>query len=272
MVRGTKAFPVLAGLLVWLVAAMGATTAQAAECTNNWTGAAEGTWQTAGNWSAGHAPNSTDVACIGLGKTVNVTAGTNQAAVVQGEGSLKVKESTLELLSTTESSSIKNLTSQYKAVLTGPGTINVSNTFAWTNESTMSGSGATVLGPSASGSVTTGGGWARLAGRKLVSEGTFALNGGIMALTEGAVFENKGTLTFNHEEGTWDMLDNGGTVRPKFVNSGIVRKTSGTGETKFDVAVENLGEIDAQTGTLGFTLASATNTLGSGSTMKGSFY
>jgi RHS repeat-associated protein len=248
------------------------TGAQAAECSNTWTGAAEGTWQTASNWSAGHAPNSGDVACIGSGKTVNVTAGSNQAAVVQGEGTLKVKESTLEILSTTESSSIKNLTIQYNANLTGPATINVSNAFAWTNASTMSGTGATVLGPSAAGSITTGGGWATLKERRLVTEGTFAINEGIMALTEGAILENKGTLTINHEAGTFDILDNGGTNRPKLVNAGILRKTSGAGETKFDVAVENEGEVDAQTGTLGFTLVGASNVLASGSTMKGNFY
>jgi RHS repeat-associated protein len=262
---------------VWLLALLALLlclpgVAQAAECTNTWTGAAEGTWQTAGNWSAGHAPNSSDVACIGSGKTVNVTAGTNQAAVVQGEGTLRVKESTLELLSTTEPSSIKNLTIQYNAILTGPATINVSNVFAWTHASTMSGTGATVLGPSATGSVTTGGGWARLQERRLVTEGTFSLNEGIMALTEGAVLENKGTMIFNHETGTYDLLDNGGTNRPKVVNAGVLRKTAGTGETKFDVAVENLGELDAQTGTLGFTLAGASNVLASGSTMKGNLY
>lgn len=243
--------------------------ARAAECTNTWTGAAEGTWQTAGNWSAGHAPTSSEVACIPSGKTVNVTAGTNQAAVVQGEGSLKIKEATLELLSASEPSSIKNLTVQYKAILTGPATLNVSNSLAWTHESTMSGTGATVLGPSGTGSITTGGGWAYLKERRLVTEGAFAVNEGIMALSEGAIFENKGTLTVNHEAGVWDILDNGGTNRPKLVNAGVLRKTAGTGETKFDVAVENLGEIDAQTGTLGFTLKGAANVLATGSTLKG---
>ena len=246
--------------------------AAAAECTNNWTGAAEGAWQTAGNWSAGHAPNSGDVACIGSGKTVNVTAGTNQAAVVQGEGTLRIKESTLELLSSTEASSIKNLSIQYKANLTGPATISVSNAFAWTHESTMSGTGATIVGPSATGSITTGGGWAGLKERRLVTEGTFAINEGILSLTEGAILENKGTLTINHEAGTFDILDGGGTKRPKLVNAGILRKTAGTGETNLDVAVENKGEVDAQTGTFGFTLAGASNVLASGSTMKGSLY
>jgi RHS repeat-associated protein len=242
---------------------------QAAECSNNWTGPTEGAWQTAGNWSAGHAPNSSDVACIGSGKTVNVTAGTNQAAVIQGEGTLTVKESTLELLGAGEPSSIKNLTVKYNAVLTGPGTINVSNTFAWTNESTMSGTGATVLTPGATGSVTTGGGWARLKERRLVSEGSFAMNEGIMAITEGGILENKGTMTVNHQS-TFDIFDNGGTTRPKVVNAGVLQKTSGTGETKFAINFENSGEINAKTGTFLFNRGGGTGFLATGSILKGS--
>jgi YD repeat-containing protein len=244
--------------------------AEAAECTNTWTGAAEGTWQTATNWSTGKAPSASDVACIGSGKTVNVTAGTNQAAMVQGEGTLTVKESTLELLGTGEPSSIKNLTVKYNAILTGPGTINVSNTFAWTNESTMSGTGATVLGSGATGSVTTGGGWARLKERKLITEGSFAMNEGVMAISEGGIFENKGTLTVNHEAGVFDIFDNGGTTRPKVVNAGVLQKTAGTGETNFEINFENKGEINAKTGTFLFNRSGGTGLIASGSTLKGS--
>ncbi len=258
----------LATLISALLVLLGPSNANAAECTNSWTGAAEGTWQTAANWSAGHAPNSSDVACIGSGKTVNVTAGTNQTAIVQGEGSLTIKESTLELLGTSEPSAIKNLTVKYNAILTGPGTINVSSSFAWTNESTMSGTGATVLGPGASGSVTTGGGWARLKERRLVTEGAFAMNEGVMALTEGAEFLNKGTLTVNHETGTFDIFDNGGTARPKLVNAGVLQKTAGTAETELSLNVENQGEINAKTGTL--TLKGGTGVFTGGSVLKGS--
>jgi len=259
--------PLLAVALVVLLALAYSPGASAAECTNNWTGAAEGTWQTAANWSAGHAPNSSDVACIGSGKTVNVTAGTNQTAIVQGEGSLTIKESTLELLGTSGPSSIKNLTVKYNAVLTGPGTINVSSSFAWTNESTMSGTGATVLGAGATGSVTTGGGWARLKERRLVNEGTFAMNEGVMRLSEGSEILNKGTFTINHE-GTFDILGNEGTTLPKFVNSGVLQKTAGAGETELIINFENQGEINSKSGTLLFT--GKTGALAGGSTLKGS--
>jgi RHS repeat-associated protein len=255
--------------LVAILLAFLPASALGAECTTTWTGPAEGTWQTAANWSTGKVPAAEDVACIGSGKTVNVTAGTNKAAIVQGEGTLTVKESTLELLGTGEPSSIKNLTVKYNAVLTGPGTINVSNTFAWTNDSTMSGTGATVLTSGATGSVTTGGGWARLKERRLISEGSFAMNEGIMALAEGGIFENKGTLTVNHQS-TFDIFDNGGTTRPKVVNAGVLQKTSGTGETKFEIDFENSGEINAKTGTFLFNHGGGTGVLATGSTLKGS--
>jgi hypothetical protein len=73
--------------------------ASAAECTDTWTGPAEGTWQTAANWSAGHVPTSFDVACIGSGKTAKVTAGTNPVGVVQGEGTVLLSGATLEVSS-----------------------------------------------------------------------------------------------------------------------------------------------------------------------------
>src|ERR1700720_4679839 len=69
--------------------------ASAAECTNTWTGPAEGTWQTSANWSAGHAPTSTDVACIPTGKTVTVSEGSNLTGTVKGEGTLRISGGSL---------------------------------------------------------------------------------------------------------------------------------------------------------------------------------
>jgi hypothetical protein len=61
-----------AGLVAAVVALASPGVASAA-CTDSWKGPAEGgTWQTASNWSAEHAPGSTDVACIGAADTVTV--------------------------------------------------------------------------------------------------------------------------------------------------------------------------------------------------------
>jgi len=63
--------------------------ASAAECTDSWIGPGEGSWTAGVNWSAGHAPGETDVACIGAGKTVKLTAaGANSVRGLQGGGVL----------------------------------------------------------------------------------------------------------------------------------------------------------------------------------------
>lgn len=82
----------IGGLLVLLLAmavvALPASASAESICTDTWVGASTGTWQTASNWSTSATPTSTDVACIPSGTTVNVTAGTNQAAVLQNAGGL----------------------------------------------------------------------------------------------------------------------------------------------------------------------------------------
>lgn len=75
-------------------------------CTDTWVGPAEGPWQTGSDWSTGKVPSSADVACIGEGATVKVTEGVQQAAVVQGAGSVVVTADSLEVANTLETSTI----------------------------------------------------------------------------------------------------------------------------------------------------------------------
>ncbi len=248
-----------------------ASSASAAECTTTWVGPTEGTWQTAGNWSTAKVPSSSDVACIGAGKTAKVyKTGSHQVDVVQGEGTLLLREGSLEVLNTKEPSVIKDLIVEYNTVLKGPATIVATNTFSWTHESTMEGAGATVVASGAAGSITTGGGWARLNERTLVNEGSFSINEGILLMGEGATFENSGTLTVNHESGLYDILASESGPNPTLINAGTVQKTSGTGETHIEVDFENEGEVNAKTGTLGFTLSGASGSFAGGSVLKGS--
>lgn len=79
-------------------------------CTDTWVGPAEGGWETVADWSAGHLPSSTDVACIGGAKTVVVSGGAQDAGVVQGEGKLEIAGGSLELSSALEPSVIADLT------------------------------------------------------------------------------------------------------------------------------------------------------------------
>jgi hypothetical protein len=201
------------------------TDAVAAECTDTWTGATEGAWQVAGNWSAGHVPTESDVACIGSGKTAKVSSGTNKVAVVQGEGSLAIEKSTLEVLSTTSESQVKVLTMDFNGILTGPGTLKVTKTLAWEFASTMKGTGKTVVGSGASAFINTGAGLAVLEGRTLLNEGTFTYNSeGVLRLRQGAKLENTGTFNENREgSSAFSSEDTVGVS--VFVNKGTFQKT-----------------------------------------------
>jgi RHS repeat-associated protein len=232
--------------LLSLAAALPAVSS-AAECTNTWTGSAEGTWTTAANWSAGHVPTESDVACIGSGKTVNVNAGTNQVGVVQGEGSLKILGSTLEMMSTTTASSIKALTIKSNGVLSGPATLKISATLTWSGESTMSGSGSTVILPAATATKNAAS-TVYLKQRHLVNEGTFTETEASISESEGAELLNAGT--FNCNTGVTPAITSG-AGGSSIVNTGTFQKTAGVPNTVAP-PFENRGSVISRKETLSF--------------------
>ncbi len=65
---------VLCLLVLMLFAVLGASEASAATCTDSWTSASSGEWDTAGNWSAG-VPGSGSHVCIEKAVTVSLTDG-----------------------------------------------------------------------------------------------------------------------------------------------------------------------------------------------------
>src|SRR5258708_16807837 len=73
-------------------------------CTDTWTGPAEGSWLTGSNWSGGHVPDSTDVACIGAEKVAVVGSGVNQVGVVQGAGGRAITRGALDIENALEAS------------------------------------------------------------------------------------------------------------------------------------------------------------------------
>jgi RHS repeat-associated protein len=237
--------------------------ASAAACTDTWTGPAEGSWTTASNWSAGHAPSESDVACIGSGKTVNVTTGTQKASIVQGEGALKIEKSTLEILNSSEASQIKSLTMKFEAVLTGPATLKVTGSFSWPNQSTMSGSGATIIEPGIVGSMAAA--KVNLVGRRFINRGTLTYSRQIV-MSEGALFENVGTLLAASPEAI--RAAEGSKSAPSFVNVGTLKKTEGTSEAPIEVSFENRGVVNGEKGSFSF-CSTPTYTLAAGSVLEG---
>jgi hypothetical protein len=99
-------------------------------CTDTWTGPSEGAWQTASSWSTGGVPGSSDVACIGVGKTVVVAEGADLTGVLKDEGALVIAGGSLELANALEASSVSALTIEGGA-LTGTAALDVSSSFSW---------------------------------------------------------------------------------------------------------------------------------------------
>lgn len=150
---GSSLRPYVTACLCLIVGALFVTaSAQAAECTNTWIGPEAGEWQVAENWSAEHAPNSSDVACIPKEKTVQVTGGTRSAEVLQGEGRLTILAGSLALLGP-ETSHIKILHLSGGA-LKGPAELLVTETLN-ADGGSMEGAGKTVVGAEASGHVAS---------------------------------------------------------------------------------------------------------------------
>jgi RHS repeat-associated protein len=243
----TRVFGALVALL-FLVAALPAVSS-AAECTNTWIGATEGTWQTTSNWSAGHAPTSSEVACIGSGKTVKVAKGTNQAGIIQGEGKLTISESSLELVNASEVSSIKTFTLSSGGTLTDAGTLNVTSSFTWSG-GTLAGKGSIVLLSGATG-VIEGSQHAMKEQATFVNEGTTTYSAGWISMYDQSKIKNPSTFNANSTNVS-GIAKEGAESTPQFVNSGTLRKTVGTGATRIGVEIHNEGSIQANAGPLNF--------------------
>ncbi len=128
---------VLAALILATILLMPANASAESLCTDTWSGPSEGEWSTAGDWSTGKVPSSSDVACVGSGATVKVASGSDVAGVLQGEGGVMISGGSLELTSTLEESTIHSLRLT-GGTLTGAGTLKVSGSLAW-ESGTMSG-------------------------------------------------------------------------------------------------------------------------------------
>jgi RHS repeat-associated protein len=242
-------------------------------CTDTWTGPNGGTWQTAANWSAGHAPTATDVACISSEKTVRVTAGTNQAGVLEDQGGLAIAGATLELVNALEPSSTNSLTFE-SGTLQGAATLNVIATFTWSN-GTMSGSGKTVLGTGVTGHIENE---LLITERTLINEGNITFGAGELSMANGAKLQNQGTFQANAEgrPGIENIkVASGSTTPPLIVNTGLFTKSAseafGTHTTNVAVPVENHGKVASTgSGALYFTDGGSANATSESTATEGS--
>jgi RHS repeat-associated protein len=223
-------------------------------CTDTWTGASEGEWTTAANWSAGHAPGSTDVACIGAGKTAKVTGSAAVAGVVEGAGTVSMSGGSLEVANSLETGVIATF-SETGGTLQGAGSLEVSTSLTW-KSGEMVGSGQTVV---KSGAVATLDATSNkfMATRLFVNEGTLTFSEGQVWMSSGAEIKNTGTFIANSAFG---IASGSGTA--SIVNSGTFEKTTGAGSTGIGPPFESSGTVDAASGEFEFaqpvTLSSGT--------------
>jgi RHS repeat-associated protein len=149
-----------------------------------------------------------------------------------------------------------------KATLMGTGTLDVSGSFTWEKEGTMSGSGKTVVQSGASGEVIPKEAaceGVHLTERTLVNEGTVTFSstfstGGSVVMSEGARFENKGMFKDNSEAyfcspSRYTIVEAlGSKVAPLIVNTGVFERTEGNTTAIVAVPFENLGSIREEVG------------------------
>jgi len=197
---------------------------------------------------------------VGMKGNISLVGAQIQAEDIQGsEGTVVLWDGTgseLDLTGASTASHLGTLKVQPSTTLTGAGTVDVADSFSWGGNSTMSGSGSTVLGPLATGSIEASGcETMSLTERLLVNEGSVTFGSGILDMSEGAMLENKGTFRDNSESwcgGSQIQDPSGSGAAPSILNTGSFEKTAGGGTSTVDVNFSNQGTVEAKTGTLDF--------------------
>jgi RHS repeat-associated protein len=210
---------------------------------------------------------------VNLAGSINVGGATIDAQDVQGPtADLSITSGTLNLNGAPSQARGLSITAGY---LSGSGELNVSDSLGWTG-GVMSGTGATVLGPGLTGTINPGGGNSVLLDtRTLQNHGALTQTSGAIAMKNGALIDNSGTVDLNGEGGQCCSGPTGGvswstgpfdtSPMPRFVNTGTVEKTAGTGFTSIEPAFDNPGRVISQTGQLDFNGGSVAGSASSGS-------
>ena len=170
---------------------------------------------------------------------------TSHTGVLQGKGALAINNGSLELANSLEVSEFGSLTLR-GGTLTGAGTLVLTGSLTWHAGGVMAGTGKTVVGSGATGTVEVCSGCQLplLTQRTLVNEGMLTLRGFTETLmSEGARFENEGTLKVNAAVAFSINVAEGSKVSPLIVNAGILQRTEGEFTTRIVPRFENEGTI-----------------------------
>jgi len=218
----------------------------------SWSGAEGSTIVFVGSYTFGSG--------VGMAGNIWLIGAQIQAEDIQGSeatvGLASGTGSELDLTSGSTTSHIGTLYVQPGAVLTGAGTLNITKELSWTGGS-MTGSGKTVVGSGATGSIeaSSGCGSMDLVGRGFINEGTSTFGSGTWLMSDGAILENKATFNDNSEASCYGpqiQVPSGSSTAPLILNQGIFEKTSGGGTSTVAVSFSNQGVVEAKSGTLDF--------------------
>jgi RHS repeat-associated protein len=216
-------------------------------CTDTWVGPAEGTWQTAEDWSTASVPTSSSVACIGSGKTVSASEGYAYTGVVEGAGALVIDGGQLEVSNALEASSIHALTMSAGGIR-GAAAITVTGTFSGGPAAYLDGSGSLSIASGATGSVT--GTQLEFREYRLINAGTLTVGKSAGLFLRATTLENSGTLIVNSEGSEENRYLYGSEATVK--NTGTLEKTEGGGTSEVAVALSNEGTVRSTSGRLQF--------------------
>ncbi|MEK7213982.1 MAG: hypothetical protein AAB289_00080, partial [Chloroflexota bacterium] len=132
--------------------------------------------------------------------------------------------------------------------LGGTGDVTIAGLLTW-NSGIMTGAGKTFANGGIA--INLGGGGATLNGRRLDNAGlaTWTNSSPALNFSNGAVFNNNGTFDVQNDI----AINNGGGAASVFNNIGTFRKSAGAGATDINVPFNNLGTVEARSGTLTLT-------------------
>lgn len=206
--------------------------------------------QSTGSWGAGtfwlsraHTLGSGARITGGVLMSTDITASSLSSSP---EAEVHVTQGTLELTNTSTPAQIAKLHLRNVGKIGGAGDLIVDSALTWTNGE-MAGSGRTILGPGANGTITVG-----LLNRTLVNRGELTYQDPSGAPwfqgAPGAILDNEGVLNLNLQSiYPPQMRALAGTPTAVLRNRGIVQKSAGTGETVVDWAYADQGITREQT-------------------------
>ncbi|MDQ6625711.1 MAG: choice-of-anchor D domain-containing protein, partial [Verrucomicrobiota bacterium] len=151
-------------------------------------------------------------------------------------------------------------------ILGGTGSYTSGGLFTWSG-GTMNGGGIT----NANAGLTLNGTTKTLVSRTLNNNGAATWSAGNFSAGQGAVFNNPLGSTFDDSfDGSW-LFDQGGTLT-QFNNGGSFTKSAGAGTTLLQLAFNNSGSVNANSGALSFSQGiqgtSGTVTIAPGATLN----